>query len=200
MADPETDDAPEIKLSDEDILDSMRHIPGYLDISTEDFRVIYHLAHRHAVGRVFAGVNAGNLMRTVIEPLQPDLALDQAAKRIVASGYKGLPVVDANGEVLGMLTETDFLRRLKADTFLELLLRIIDESPELMHFFHDSAASAVMTAPAVTVARDAGFAAIMKAFQNHEGRSMPVVDGQGRLCGLLLRKDFLSACHAEYLL
>lgn len=28
------DDVPELELSDEDILDAMREIPGYLDIST----------------------------------------------------------------------------------------------------------------------------------------------------------------------
>ena len=44
----------EPELSDEDFLDAMDHIPGYLDISTEDFRVIYHLAWRHAVARLKA--------------------------------------------------------------------------------------------------------------------------------------------------
>ena len=38
------DEVPELELSDEDILDAMRHIPGYIDITTEDFRLIYHLA------------------------------------------------------------------------------------------------------------------------------------------------------------
>lgn len=42
----------EPELTDADILDAMQHIPGYLDISTEDFRVIYHLAWRHAVARL----------------------------------------------------------------------------------------------------------------------------------------------------
>lgn len=42
----------EPELTDEDILDAMAHIPGYLDISTEDFRVIYHLAWRHAIARL----------------------------------------------------------------------------------------------------------------------------------------------------
>jgi len=42
----------EPELTDEDILDAMQHIPGYLDISTEDFRIIYHLAWRHAVARL----------------------------------------------------------------------------------------------------------------------------------------------------
>lgn len=197
---PTADDTPEIELTDEDILDSMQHVQGYLDISTEDFRVIYHLAHRHAVGRLFSGVIAGILMRTGMEPLRPDLPLDQAARRIVESGHKGLPVVDDNGKVIGMLTETDYLRRLKTETILELLLRIFDESPERLHFIHEIAVSAAMTAPAITVSRDAGFAAIIKGFQGHEGRSMPVVDDQGRLCGLLLRKDFIVACHTEYLL
>lgn len=42
----------EPELTDEDILDAMRHIEGYLDISTEDFRTIYHLAWRHALARL----------------------------------------------------------------------------------------------------------------------------------------------------
>jgi CBS domain-containing membrane protein len=44
----------ELELSDEDILDAMQHIPGYLDISTEDFRIIYHLAWQHAMERLQA--------------------------------------------------------------------------------------------------------------------------------------------------
>lgn len=52
-------DASEIELSDEDILDAMQHIPGYLDISTEDFRIIYHLAWRHAMARLLAGKRNG---------------------------------------------------------------------------------------------------------------------------------------------
>jgi CBS domain-containing membrane protein len=48
------DAAPEIELSDEDILDAMAHVPGYIDISTEDFRAIYHLAWRHAMARLLA--------------------------------------------------------------------------------------------------------------------------------------------------
>ncbi|MCE1240405.1 MAG: hypothetical protein LWW83_10835 [Azonexaceae bacterium] len=42
----------EPELSDEDILDAMQHMPGYIDISTEDFRLIYHLAWRHAMARL----------------------------------------------------------------------------------------------------------------------------------------------------
>jgi len=50
------------------------------------------------------------------------------------------------------------------------------------------------------VGKDAGFAETIAAFHQHDGRSLPVVDSDGRLLGLLLRKDFLGAYHLENLL
>lgn len=185
----------EIELTDADIIEAMRHIPGYLDITTDDFREIYHLAHRHALGRLFSEITAARLMRTAVEPLAPDITLDKAIKALADSGYKGLPVVDPGGRVLGMLTQTDFLTRLKAKNFPDLLLRLIDSSYEFVHRCHETQVSAAMTQPAVTVGLDAGFGEIMQAFARHGGRSMPVVDADGRLAGLLLRKDFIASFH-----
>ena len=49
-----TTGAQEPELTDDDIRDAVAHIPGYLDISFEDFRLIYHLAWRHAIARLLA--------------------------------------------------------------------------------------------------------------------------------------------------
>lgn len=190
--DPVGDDLSEMELTDGDILDAMQHIPGYLDITTEDFRTIYHLAHHHAVGRLVGDVRACKLMRVRIERLLPDMPLDEAARVLVRSGYKGLPVVDADNRVMGMLTETDFLRRLKVDTFLELLLSMLDDAFEFTHRCHETPVRAAMTPSPITVAEDASFGEIMRAFQQHAGRSVPVVGKGGELVGLLLRKDFLA--------
>ncbi len=191
------DSPPEVDLSDDDILDAMRHIPGYLDISTEDFRAIYHLAHVHALERLLRQVRAGSLMRTSMTPLRPDTRLDQAAALLARQGSKGLPVVDTDGMVVGMLTETDFLRRLGADTFLELLLRLVAEGATFTHRCHETPVSEAMSTPAITVTAEAGLREILRAFHAHAGRSMPVVDTRGRLLGLLLRKDLAHACGLE---
>ncbi len=183
----------ETELTDADIIDAMQHIPGYLDITTEDFRTIYHLAHRHALERLFKGVNAKRLMRTGIIPLQQHATLDLAAQLIAESGYKGLPVVDQDGHVTGMLTETDFMKRLDAKNFMELLLRLLDDSFEFTHRCHETEVIQAMTKPPVTIAQNAGFMEILRAFHRHQGRSMPVVDENGGLHGLLLRKDFIAA-------
>ena len=44
--------ASELEFSDQDIFEAMRELPDYLDISTEDFRALYHCAYRHAQTRV----------------------------------------------------------------------------------------------------------------------------------------------------
>jgi CBS-domain-containing membrane protein len=188
---------PEVELADEDILDAMQHIPGYLDITPGDFREIYHLAHHHAIDRLLGGLRAGGLMRPVAVPLAPGMMLDEAARTLVASGFKALPVVDAGGRVMGMLTETDYLCRLQAGTFLELLLRIVEDPGEVSHRCHETPVHQAMTAPAVTVPPEAGFREMMAAFRAHAGRSMPVADAGGRLRGLLFRKDFLEALDRE---
>jgi len=40
---------------------------------------------------------------------------------------------------------------------------------------------------------------IVDAFSRHEGRTMPVVDANGAVRGLLRRKDFLAACRTDLL-
>jgi CBS-domain-containing membrane protein len=186
------DPSEELELADEDILDAMAHIPGYLDISTQDFREVYHLAHGHALERIFGRTLAGDLMRTGVTPVGPETPLDDAARSLAEQKLKSLPVVDADRRVVGMLTETDFLRRLEAETFLELLLRLVQDSEGFTHCCHGTSAGAAMTAPAVTVGREAGLLEIANAFHRHPGRSMPVVDAEGRLLGLLMRKDFIG--------
>jgi CBS-domain-containing membrane protein len=39
-------------MSDEDILDAMKSIPGYLDITPGDFKEIFRYAYRHAIERI----------------------------------------------------------------------------------------------------------------------------------------------------
>lgn len=190
---------PEIELADEDILDAMRHISGYLDISTEDFRTIYHLAHHHAVDRAFSDVRAEALMQSGFTPLGPDMRMDEAARSLVDQRFKGLPVADGDGRLCGMLTETDFLRRMQADSFLELMLRLLESGSALAARCHETRVGEAMTPNPVAVGRCAGFREIAAAFHRHRGRSMPVVEDDGRVCGLLLHRKFISACHLEKL-
>jgi CBS domain-containing membrane protein len=93
-------------------------------------------------------------MRVGITPLRADARLDATARFLADQRRKSLPVVVAEGCVIGMLTETDFLRRLKAETFVDLLLRLVADQGCFTHRGHETPVSGAMTTSAVTVTED----------------------------------------------
>ena len=184
-----------MELDDEDVLDAMRQIPGYLDISTEDFRAIYRLAQTHARQRLLEGLRAMDLMLTSIRPLEPDWSLRDAAECLVQQSLKALPVVAPDDTVVGMLTESDFLGCFGVGSYLELLLRFDAASPGEIGRCRGTRVAEAMSAPAICVTDQARAPEMLRTFRRHAGRSMPVTDAAGRLRGLLLRKDLLHAAH-----
>ncbi len=195
ISDPSPVHLNDVELSDDDVRDAMRRIPGYLDITLGDFRELYKLAHDHAVVRVFSHIRACAIMSRGIKPLQPGDMLDQAARSMAEQRLKSMPVVDESNRVVGILTEKDYLRRFGTESFLALLLRLMADPDGLGHRCHETAVRVAMTAPVITVLESADFADIVLAFRQCQGRSVPVVDDTGQLKGLLMRKQFVAACH-----
>ncbi|NCA70079.1 MAG: CBS domain-containing protein [Sphingobacteriia bacterium] len=191
------DETAEIELSDADILEAMREIPGYLDITTGDFRALYHLAYRHALDRLFQGLTARRLMRDGIIALRPEMRLADAIALFTGQGLKALPVVAPDSRLVGILTVTDVLRAFGVSDVLELIEQQLTASRVLGAAPCDQAVARLMTTPVVSVPPDAGFRPILAAFNRHPGRAMPVATVTGELLGLLLRKDFMTACHLE---
>ncbi|WP_242476965.1 HPP family protein [Halochromatium glycolicum] len=183
-----------LDLTEEDVIDAMRHIPGYLDISTEDFRVLYQFASEHAIGRLFKNLRAGDLMLSAIRPLQPQMRLGEAAREITGQRLKSLPVVDEQGRVIGILTETDFLHCMGANSYLQLLLNLAETQKTVSRRCSNNSVGEMMSSPVITVGESASVNEIITSFARHDGRSMPVVDSTGQLRGLLLRKEFVRAC------
>ena len=60
-------------------------------------------------------MRVSEIMITDVPVLSPEMSLGDAVHKLIDSGFSGLPVVDENREVLGIVTEADAL------TFLEFL-------------------------------------------------------------------------------
>jgi CBS domain-containing membrane protein len=181
-----------VDLTDDDCYEAMRAIPGYLDISLEDFRELYRLALAHAAGRLTGGLRADDLMEPVTLTLTPEQGLDQAVRSLAGMRLKGAPVVDGAGCPVGMLSETDVLRHLGGTTWLGLLVQHLDGDLGLELCCRGALVGHLMTAPAVVVTAEAGVMEVLGTFRTHPGRRMPVVDpGDGRVLGILARKDLM---------
>ena len=59
-----------------------------------------------------APVEVSEVMHTPVVTISPDESLSTAARQMVEKQIGGLPVMDAGGAMVGILTETDLLRAL----------------------------------------------------------------------------------------
>ena len=88
---PESAPTPGIEIKEEDILEAMRAIPGYLDITPGDFKEVYRLAFQHALERLSRAVTAAEIMTTDVVTVKPDTPVAEVAAAMGRRGVSGVP-------------------------------------------------------------------------------------------------------------
>jgi CBS domain-containing protein len=95
-------------------------------------------------------------MSSTVISVQPDATMLQAARQMLQHHISGLPVVDKGGEIVGILSEGDFLRRRETGTerrrsrWFEFLVGPGKLTDEYAHS-HGRKVSEVMTTDVYTV-------------------------------------------------
>lgn len=119
-----------------------------------------------------------DLMTRKLITLRPEMPAVDAAELLLKHGISGAPVVDAEGRLLGLLSEYDCLRAVA--------------SAEYQMDRHDAreTVAELMTTAAQTIAPDADLFTLAHAFVTKGVRRFPVVEG-GRLLGQVSRRDAL---------
>lgn len=51
-----------IDISDKDVFEAMKDMPGYLDITPGDFKELYKYAYNHALSRITRSIKARDIM------------------------------------------------------------------------------------------------------------------------------------------
>lgn len=102
-----------------------------------------------------------------------DTPLQEVAHLMVAHDCGEIPVVDAAGRPLGVITDRDITVRTVAQGLNPL----------------ERKASQVMTSPPVTVSEEASLNDCTDRMEEHQLRRMLVVDKDGCLCGIVAQAD-----------
>lgn len=185
-----------LDLKDEDIYEAMRAIPGYLDITPGDFKELYSLAYRHALERLSRGLTAAEIMTTDVVAVHPDTPVAEVAAAMGRRGVSGVPVVDAENKVVGVISEKDFLARMgitEPRNFMTLVAGCLRTKGCVALPIKRALARDIMTSPAVTVAPDTTVRTIAALLTDRGINRVPVTDPAGRLLGLVSRGDIVKA-------
>lgn len=136
------------------------------------------------------------MTRNVIS-VKTDESILSAARLMLQNRISGLPVLDASGALVGIVTEGDFLRRGELGTtkrrprWVEFLLgpgKLAEE------YVHQSGRKVfdVMTRDPRTVSEDDTLETVVAQMERHRVKRLPVVR-QGKLVGIISRANLLHA-------
>jgi CBS-domain-containing membrane protein len=183
-------------ISDGDIYEAMKEIPGYLDITPADLKEIYRHAFRHALERVSRPIKAAEIMTRGVHHVRMDTPLKDVAELMARQRISGVPVLDKTGRVAGIISEKDFLSRMGApDTahVMGVIAACLEGKGCVALPIRGRMAADIMATPALTVREDTSTLEIMEIFSAKNINRVPVIDGSGKLAGIVSRADILRA-------
>jgi CBS domain-containing membrane protein len=189
-----------VDITENDIYQAMKDIPGYLDVTPQDLKEIYKYAFRHAVQRLTRSTKAKDVMTKEVIFVGPETLLHEVAKTMAKHGVSGAPVVDS-GRVVGIISQKDFLALIAPDdakSLMGVLADCIKRRGCAGSSLRDRTVREVMSSPAVTLHEDVTLAEIVEIFASKHINRAPVIDHEGRMIGIVSRDDVLKAYSGEH--
>ena len=145
-------------------------------------------------------------MQTVAEIMTRDVltiseeaTLREAAVLLTERHISGAPVVNAQGELVGVLSESDLLNDNKKREALPRVTAFgvfIAPEESVRRIYHEGAnleVRTIMTTSVLTVTEDTPVQEASRLLLGKKINRLPVLDAEGKLVGIITREDILRA-------
>jgi CBS domain-containing protein len=141
-----------------------------------------------------------DVMSTPVVTLRPDDKVEHAADVLADKNVGSLPVVDADGKLLGVLRDDDLIAseaRVHVPTFINFLGLGMPFPGEMKHLEQELKKIAgatlrdVMQVDVPTVAPDATLEDVATIMHDRGVNSVPVLDADGKVVGIVARADIV---------
>ena len=142
-------------------------------------------------------MKARDIMTPTVLSIRPDASVAEMVQLMLDNRISGLPVVDDHGELVGIVTEGDCLRRAETGTerkrprWVQFLIgpgRLADEYVRT----HSRKVAEVMTQPAITITEETPLEEIVHLMETRRIKRVPVVRDR-KVVGIISRANLLQA-------
>ena len=136
-------------------------------------------------------------MSLEVVSVSPDASILEAVRLMLQNRISGLPVVDRQGSLVGVVTEGDFLRRAETGTqrkrarWIEFFMGQGQSADEYVRT-HGRKVADVMTPTPITITEDTRLDDIVNLMEQRAVKRLPVAR-QGRVVGIVSRANLLHA-------
>jgi CBS domain-containing protein len=144
-----------------------------------------------------AAMRAHQIMTRPVITVAPETPIVEAAKTMLQRHVSGLPVVNKSGQLVGIISEGDFIRRSEIGTqrkrgrFLKFILGSGKEAADFVHE-HGRKISEIMTPNPLTIDEETDLEKIVELMEKNDVKRLPVMRGD-KLVGIVSRSNLLQA-------
>ena len=140
-------------------------------------------------------MRATDVMSTPVVAAGPQITVKNVARMMINHRVSGIPIIEEDGQLIGIITEGDLLRRVETGTerqrsrWSEWFLPNSRAAADYVKS-HARRVADIMTRDLVTVDEFAALGEIADLMEQHRIKRVPVVHG-GKLVGIVSRADLL---------
>ena len=141
------------------------------------------------------------IMAKDVTSISPEISGQEALDLLQEMQISGLPVIDAQNNLVGMFTEKDILSYL-LPSYIESVGRFVyqENSKTIKRKFGELSkikVSQLMRKDIITTTEDTALCEAARVMLTQKARRIPVVDKSGKVVGIVARGDILRALEKE---
>ncbi|HLX15626.1 MAG TPA: CBS domain-containing protein [Bradyrhizobium sp.] len=143
-------------------------------------------------------MRAHQIMTRPVISVTPETTIVEAANTMLQKHVSGLPVLDANGKLVGIISEGDFIRRSEIGTqrkrgrFLKFILGPGKEASDFVHEHGRKVSEIMTTEPLLTAGEETPLEEIVALMEKNNVKRLPVIR-QDKVVGIVTRSNLLQA-------
>ncbi|MDX9913807.1 MAG: CBS domain-containing protein [Candidatus Moranbacteria bacterium] len=141
-----------------------------------------------------------DIMAKDIISVEPTTEVKDVANLLTEKKIHGVPVVDKDKKVIGIVTETNFFARVNGDLYLSKFVKAIKRNklPDIGDLDGENEITAkttvenIMTKNCVTVEPEMNIEELFEVFRKNGFYTIPVADKEGVLVGVVTLADIIA--------
>lgn len=188
-----------IGVTPEDLSTVLREYNQVVDVSREELNTLLMQAEQQAYKRRTGEVTTADIMSRDVITAEYDTPLEEAWTLMRRHNIKALPVIDATRHVIGIVTQSDFMKHAGLEELENFGLRFRNFVRRTFRPGWEKAETVgqLMTKPAKTARATAHIVELVPVLSDGGFHHLPVVDDENRLVGIVTQSDLVAALYRK---
>ena len=183
------------ELTRDDFVNALKEMNTFVDVTVDDLLELNRKAMKYARQRKTESLRIENLMTRDVVTVSRDTPLAEAAQLLVKHRISGLPVVDADQRLVGVITEADFLRAMgvpsspSTHSLWQTLENLFAHQTDIRE--PTGTVADLMVENVISVRPEQTLHDVLEIMKHNRIKRVVVADQDGRVRGMITRSDLV---------